>query len=42
MDGKTLRVSGFDIEWEKVELNTEQIVAENIRVVDQIVESTLM
>ncbi|KWX74820.1 hypothetical protein [Paenibacillus jilunlii] len=42
LDGKTLCISGLDIDWEEIELNAEQAVAENNRIVDQIVAVTLM
>ncbi|WP_233695640.1 hypothetical protein [Paenibacillus profundus] len=42
LDGKTLRISGLDIDWEELSLNAEQAVAENNRIVDQIVAGTLM
>lgn len=42
MDEKILRISGLDIDWEEIELNTEQAVAEINRIVDQIVVVTLM
>ncbi len=42
LDRNILRISGLDIDWEEIELNAEQIVAENTRVVDQIVAGTLM
>lgn len=28
LDGKTLRISGLDIDWEEIELNAEQALAE--------------
>jgi hypothetical protein len=37
-----LRISGLDIDWEEFLLNAEQTVAENNRIVDQIVASKLV
>lgn len=37
-----LCISGLDIDWEEIELNTEQAVAENNRIIDQIVAVRLM
>lgn len=37
-----LRISGLDIEWEEFQINAEQAVAENNRIVDQIVASKLL
>lgn len=42
LDGKTLHISGLDIGWKEIELNTEQIGPENNRILDQIVAVTLM
>lgn len=42
LDGQTLRISGLDIEWEELELNVEQAVAENNRIIDHIVVGTLI
>ncbi|MDR9852042.1 hypothetical protein RJP21_00340 [Paenibacillus sp. VCA1] len=42
LEGRTLRISGLDIDWEEIELNAEQIIAENNRILDQIVVVTMM
>lgn len=42
LERNILRISGLDIDWEEIALTAEQIVAENTRVVDQIVAGTLM
>lgn len=41
-DDGILRISGLDIDWEEFQLNAEQAVAENNRIVDQIVASKLV
>ncbi|GIO61586.1 hypothetical protein J43TS9_31600 [Paenibacillus cineris] len=42
LDGNIIRISGLDIDWEEIELSTEQAVAEHYRIVDQITASILM
>lgn len=42
LDGNILRISGLDIDWEEIELNADQAIAENNRINDQIVVGTLM
>lgn len=42
IDGEILRISGLDIDWEELQLTVEQAIAENNRIIDQIVSVTLM
>lgn len=37
-----LLISGLEIDWEVIELNIEQAIAENNRIIDQIVAGTLL
>ncbi|TBL69780.1 hypothetical protein [Paenibacillus thalictri] len=42
IDDGFLRISGIELEWEQLQLTVEEAIAENNRIVDQIVAGTLM